>query len=416
MQHYFDIIIIGSGISGLYSAYLIKKMCPRLSFVILERDKKEWIGGRIGNDQFYGNSVVVGAGVGRKQKDKLLIKLLKELNIKTTECGIQMNYAKTIPQVINVEETIHYLQKEYESDPQKYKSLTFSQFAKPILGTKDYDLFKISAGYTDYENEDVYETLFHYGMDDNNPGWKSLMIPWKELVQKLVLKIDPLNVKSKTNVLSIQQKQVKPFTLFQIDTSKVTYFCNKVIIATNITSILKLVPGADRVNSPYLQIHGQPFLRVYGKFSKKSAELLSSYVPYQTIVPGPLHKLIPLQNGVFMIAYTDNEGALFLKDHLDNNVDNRRFFEDLLEKSLGIPKNLLDLIAIKSYYWPIGTHYYSPLKGFSSRELFINDIQHPFSNMLVVGEAVSRKQGWTEGALESVESVVNKKWLQCVKK
>jgi hypothetical protein len=144
--------------------------------------------------------------------------------------------------------------------------------------------------------------------------------------------------------------------------------------------------------------------------------MAKSYVPYQTIVPGPLHKLIPLQNGVFMIAYTDNEGALFLKDHLDNNVDNRRFFEDLLEKSLGIPKNLLDLIAIKSYYWPIGTHYYSPLKGFSSRELFIHNIQHPSPNMLVVGEAVSRKQGWTEGALESVEEVVNKKWLHCLEK
>jgi len=32
--------------------------------------------------------------------------------------------------------------------------------------------------------------------------------------------------------------------------------------------------------------------------------------------------------------------------------------------------------------------------------------------LLVVGEAVSRRQGWTEGALESVHAVLNKKWIK----
>jgi monoamine oxidase len=31
--------------------------------------------------------------------------------------------------------------------------------------------------------------------------------------------------------------------------------------------------------------------------------------------------------------------------------------------------------------------------------------------MLVVGEAVSTYQGWVEGALESVEDAVSKKWI-----
>ena len=32
--------------------------------------------------------------------------------------------------------------------------------------------------------------------------------------------------------------------------------------------------------------------------------------------------------------------------------------------------------------------------------------------MLVVGEVVSRYQGWTEGALESVKTVLNKHWVK----
>ena len=52
-------------------------MCPHLSLIILERDKRNWIGGRIGNEQFYGETVVTGAGIGRKKTDTLLMKLLK---------------------------------------------------------------------------------------------------------------------------------------------------------------------------------------------------------------------------------------------------------------------------------------------------------------------------------------------------
>ena len=68
----YDIIIIGSGISGLYAAYNIKKMSPDKSFLILEKYKKQWIGGRTSDEMFYGTEVVTGAGIGRKKKDKLL--------------------------------------------------------------------------------------------------------------------------------------------------------------------------------------------------------------------------------------------------------------------------------------------------------------------------------------------------------
>jgi hypothetical protein len=108
-----------------------------------------------------------------------------------------------------------------------------------------------------------------------------------------------------------------------------------------------------------------------------------------------------------MIAYNDNKNATTLKHHLENNDNNRHLYEMLLEHSLGIPRNTLEIIAIKPYYWPIGTHYYKPLnkKLYASREEFMRKAQHPEKNIFVVGEAVSRNQGWTEGALESVESI-----------
>jgi cation diffusion facilitator CzcD-associated flavoprotein CzcO len=50
MQVY-DVIIIGGGISGLYSAFQIKKMAPKTSILILE--KNDEIGGRMDIYDFY---------------------------------------------------------------------------------------------------------------------------------------------------------------------------------------------------------------------------------------------------------------------------------------------------------------------------------------------------------------------------
>ena len=51
--NYYDIIIIGAGIAGLYSAYNIQQMSPKTSFMVLEKYKKQWIGGRLNNEEFY---------------------------------------------------------------------------------------------------------------------------------------------------------------------------------------------------------------------------------------------------------------------------------------------------------------------------------------------------------------------------
>jgi len=141
---------------------------------------------------------------------------------------------------------------------------------------------------------------------------------------------------------------------------------------------------------------------------------MAKYVPCQTLVPGPLHKIIPMNagRGVYMIAYTDNAGALFLKPYLENLAKNRHVFATLLEQSLGIPLGSLSITGMKSYYWPVGTHYYGLLQGFKTRKAFLHAAQHPMHNMLVVGEVVSMNQGWTEGALESVHSVLDNKWIK----
>lgn len=413
-RNYYDIIIIGSGISGLYTAYNIMKFSPKTSFLILEKYKKKWIGGRWGNEDFYGTSVVTGAGIGRKEKDHLLVKLIKELNIKTTESKFIVNYAESVKHPLDIIKIIHYLRSEYKKQERRPEK-TFKQFANMYLNESTYKQFLETVGYTDYENNDVYEVLYKYGMEDNKGGFTKINVPWKKMVDKLVSKIGMNHIKTSSNVTKINKLQVNPCIYQIILESGLNYLCNKVVVATTIESIMKLVPGANSIGSPYKQIRGQNFLRLYGKFSKASIPILKTYVSGYTIVSGPLQKIIPIDSdkGIYMIAYSDNQNASYLKKFLENNEKNRNFICHLVEKALEIPNGSLQLLAIKDYYWPIGTHYYLPLTSeFNNRKDFIHKVQHPESGMLVVGEVVSNDQGWSEGALDSVEKVLTKKWIE----
>ena len=87
----------------------------------------------------------------------------------------------------------------------------------------------------------------------------------------------------------------------------------------------------------------------------------------------------------------------------------------LMKENKEIKELILELVEIKDYYWPIGTHYYSPLSNkYENREEFIHKAQNPEKGILVVGEVVSDNQGWTNGALSSVKAVLNKKWIKSV--
>jgi hypothetical protein len=128
---------------------------------------------------------------------------------------------------INITEAFNILKNELK----KYKGppITFKNFAINILGIDKYKQFLVTNGYTDYENEDVYETINNYGMEDNNFTWTAFQLHWKTLVNKLEKYIGENNFKFSNNVNKITKIQNVPCT-FLIQTVKGdSYICNKVI-------------------------------------------------------------------------------------------------------------------------------------------------------------------------------------------
>jgi hypothetical protein len=403
----YDVIIIGGGISGLYSFYKIKQLYKdKYQCLLLEKDNR--LGGRAGNVNFHGSQIAIGAGILRKNKDKLLINLCKKLKVPLNEFTVNINYdkiKKTIP-IINIIKTLKKLKSSMKTiSEKKRRNFTFKQYFISIFGKKYYNNFKKTLGYTDYENEDMEEVINHYGMDDNVSGWKGYSLSWSLLIEKLAKCIGKKNIKMST---SVEKIKLENNDIYKITTNNKTYYAKKIIIGSTIDTIKKLIKNN---NSLYNNIGGQPFLRIYGLFDKKCIPILKNAVNSTTIVNSPLYKIIPINpdKGIYMIVYNDNKGSIALKKYIKNIPANRKYLSKMVSKSLGITQ-VCKLKDIKSFYWNIGTHYYKPLKNlkFSNRNEYIKMAQNPEKNMYVVGEMISHKQGWTEGAIESVEKIIYK--------
>jgi NAD(P)-binding Rossmann-like domain len=405
----YNIIIVGAGIAGLYCAFLHKKHHPESKLLILEKGSKFEIGGRMGSKPFYGSQLSIGAGIGRDQKDILLKKLLKDLGVPTMKFKTDTDMAPALEGKCDVKKSFLQIRREYIKERKGGKSVkkTFKEFSEPLLGSEAYKIFVMCSGYSDYENEDIHDTLYHYGFEDNYEEFVGIGIPWSLLLNKMITFIGPQCIKCNSTVSNLG-KHGDIFSI-KVKERQALYFSEKVVLATTIDSVTKLIGTKYPI---YKGIQGQSFLRIYGKFSKASIPIMKEYMKaHILVVAGPIHKVITINAdaGVYMIVYSDNLGADLLKRYRENTERNRTVLCHLLEKAMDIPPNSLSLIDIASFYWSIGTHYYEPLSElYKSRQEFIRKAQFPEKNLFVAGEMVALNQGWVEGALDSVEKIRDK--------
>ena len=372
------VVIVGAGIAGLYAAYKLTADAAYaalpVSITILE--KNSYPGGRALNTFFAGHSVPLGAGIGRWKKDKLLRKLLEDLEIPIRRFVAKTHYAFD-EQPVDVIDTVRSLKAAKATGAPE----AFGSFARKVLGPRDYKRFILTTGYTDDLKGDAEHTIKNYGHDDNAGDLDAFYVPWKELIDKLVILLKSRGVRIKYN------QDVAEFPE-----------ADAIILATPIDALMNLIPK----NSAFSKVKSQPFIRVYATFSK-GGDLLRTAVPSATHVKGPLQKIIPMfslaKRPMYMIAYADNENAKLLKSPLEN--EDREYFARKLESTLTLPKDSLKITSMTGMYWPIGTHYFTK----SQTKNTLSKLQKPAANVWVVGEAVAMHQGWVEGALESVVSV-----------
>ena len=388
------IVIIGAGISGLYLGYLLKK--SKKEFIIIEKDSR--YGGRIYVDDFCGKNVVLGAGIGRFEKDKTLYNLCNELGVKINKYPKKIDYSFKVTKPF-----LSYVNslKEIDISPEKRSKTTFLEFLRENY--KNPNKFTTLSGYTDYIHADIIDTLYNYGFDDNTSEVKSynFTIDWNGLLDSLynILKV---NIHLEEKVLKIDTDKCVVIT----DKGRYTY--SNVLCSTPVNIARSIFSNNIDIQNILNELECQTFSRIYVKISDGN-DLLKDRIETFTIVDSFLQKIIPSDkdNGIYMIGYNDNycadKGFGYFTTLNEDEV--YEILENEIEKIFGV-RVKIDIAKI--VYWEYGTTYYLPLsKKYRSRDRWLEYAQNPLKNVFFVGEGFSHNQGWVEGSLESVDSIIN---------
>jgi hypothetical protein len=371
-MHY-DYIILGGGIAGLYSALRLEAKFPTIKILILE--KNAYLGGRTRMETFHSHKVVTGAGVGRFPKDKLLQKLVE------ASTGDPVQPVKTLVSYQFQDpcytlKFIESLKKQTTWIRQHRSTHNFKKFFLRFFSEKEYHKFCESNGFTDFEHADIVDTLYDYGFEDNVPGNHIFPIDWNRLVKHLRKQLDKTTVRLDSEVVSYERLAYQGG--FKVLTSKKKQYTGKHLIFAGFV---------DKYPFPEVraQIGYNRFLRMYSYSRGENDHLHQGGMTYYD---NTLQKSIYISPTIRTLSYSDNDKA---------------------DAVMRLPLPRLKEMAgyefddVVKFYWEHGTHYYKPLSTtWKDRDEFIRYAQNPEAGIYLVGECISKNQGWTEGALESV--------------
>jgi monoamine oxidase len=103
-----------------------------------------------------------------------------------------------------------------------------------------------------------------------------------------------------------------------------------------------------------------------------------------------------------MASYSDGNNALFWKKVKGLPMtERRRIVRDELSKvgyDFGLPDDVF------SADWTDGDHYVKPYKG--TFDKLLDKLSKPTKGVMIVGEMLSKRNGYVEGALLSVERAI----------
>jgi hypothetical protein len=385
----YDYVIIGGGLAGVYCAY---KLSPKYKILLIEKEDK--LGGRGLMINWHGTDIRLGAGIGSPE-NSVLIKLMNELNFDYKENKSENGFidesdgfdqSKFTQQIINKV-------KEYKRDGKPYQHLNVLQFLKQNFKKDDVISYLEHCEYIDFINSDIDYYLDFYPITDNIPGSSTILyVDWMKLVRVMEEKI-------KQNLGEIRLNcEVKKIINgeYKIVECKSQQFKTK-----NIIFALTLKPLQNLINFSISDYIGSvPFVRIY-TFHKNGHNFKGKNIKRYTILKDNyLQKVIIMGDNILMASYSDSFYADYWKKYMNDKKKLTMKVDKYLRKVVPTVSNIDDIYI---HYWPEGVHYYKPMYG--KFDEIHKKIINPEKNLYICGEIVSRRQGWVDGALSSVDDL-----------
>lgn len=404
-----DIIIVGGGISGLFTYLnLIEKGYNNIILI----EKNDYFGGRIKqiNIKLLDNMYSFTAGGARFNKSHInVIKLLKKFNlidfrkdrgftadiefIDSKDAFISKSYSKNgfyyIQQIINKskKETDTYL-----------KNISFKELAYKYLPKNDVEYMLISSGYSgqlNYMNAYDAIKLFSKGIRTDITYWGG---KYDILIEKMV---GFINKHNGNLLLNTEVKDIiynKEDNNYIVNSSSKKYTTKKVIFCLPQDALLKI----NYLNPIHCilkeSITQKKLCRTYAIF--KQNDIWFKNINTKVVTNNELRYIIPMDanTGLIMISYTDDKYTNYWNNIKNNKSKLKNAIVKLVKETFNIDINKpYDVIVCN---WNNGVGYWNP--GIDSK-LISNFVINPLPNIFICGENYSLHQSWVEGALETVE-------------
>lgn len=386
----YDYVIIGGGLAGVYCAY---KLSSRYKILLIEKDSK--LGGRGLMINWHQTDIRLGAGIGAPE-NSTLIRLMKELSfpyveskgengfVDLTDRFDQRQFVQKIKDKVN----------EYKNTGKPYQHLNVLQFLKENFTKDDVISYLEHCEYIDFINSDIDYYLNFYPIDDNIPGpYTVLYIDWMKLTKVMEEKIRQNGGIIQLNCEITSQEKVKD--IIKVNCNEMNFQGRNIIFALTLKPLQKLIkfPISDYIGSV-------PFVRIY-TFHKNGHNFKGKNIKGYTILKDNyLQKVIIMNEKILMASYSDSFYADYWKQYENDKEKLTEKVEKYLRKVIPNVSNIDDIYM---HYWSEGVHYYKPV--FGRFDEIHRTIINPEKNYYICGEIVSRRQGWVDGALSSVDDL-----------
>jgi len=419
-------LIVGAGISGLYTAYAIHQKYRTTDMMIIEKTNR--IGGRIESVDFQEDIVDLGAGrIADNQTNMMKLIEIFHLENETMQSSMSKGYVKfkeilntTInPAIINYQFDSYQLVRDsdfYEildkmkklvEDKEYYTSAmnqNFYYFLSTLYGKVKADLMRIQHGYdhTFYRQNAITAIDFFHQAFSKDRVYRTFRDGMFEIIEKFYLYLSHhlIPIKYRTKIMEIQKEEGFYHCLME-GGEKIT--CQNVILA---------IPKKNLLKIPFLQPHLKILKSVYTVSLIKIFlifPLVDGKVWFEDIVSilifdDPIRQFIVVdkKKGIAMI-YADNYHAQYWNNLNQAGIIKQNIMLHLrrLFSKITIPEPLD--IYIK--FHKKGVHSWKP--GYSyldvSKKILCLD---PKEKIYIVGEAYSDTQQWAEGALRTVKNLL----------
>jgi hypothetical protein len=437
MKNY-DIIIIGGGISGIYTMYNLKKKYPKLKVILLEKDNR--FGGRIYTyfKKLNGETYKMDLGAGRiGYHHKLMVDLIKDLKLESSMINITNtnNYIEYDVKT-NISTNQSKLKKHlglllYNLFKNLFKNLKIKNISKTIFQKLYLNelLQKLvtKATLQNIENTfEYYNKLYYlnsydainYFLHDYTPYSKFFIM--KNGMSSIIYKM--LTIISQNNNYKFYKNSCVNNIIYNLENNNYIINYTKTKSNNNITiqakHVICALPKCDLIKFNILNNYKKQLntineiskVRIFEIYDTPKNDVWFKTIP-KTTCNTQLQFIIPINptNGLIMSSYNEN-----LSTHKNYWNELYKKSEILLKKKLHeklsqlFNKTIPESKYIKLHYWKYGVACWK--KNVDS--YFVSQqILNLMPNFYICGENYSQYQAWCEGALITSLQVLKK--LEC---